>query len=353
MATLAPEEQAVAAESVQLDETCNVEVLDVQETAPEGPVGPRDARKAGANVPLAAVATAAAIALGGGILALLRKGRGKKLAPQRPTEANTPEPTCEPTPTEVPVVAQVKHASHPAIPDLSPFGSPVGGTPLRIGKEKASRQPPSEPDTDDQSDNASVKDQRHSLLDAAQLHRTLKQMQELAEENRKLSQFLTEYKADADKLSKLEEENRALRDVTRNLEQELQEIKSATLPRTGAELEMFKQGIRVPSTARSVCSNDETVIGVGISTASLDEVKPAERLQRVSVFKQLLQTLGAPSGNSSAATTPRASGGGALTPRGSTGGAGSRQRTKPAPEEAAAIGQAVYQLLDQFGGRLM
>ncbi|GLC47978.1 hypothetical protein PLESTB_000045900 [Pleodorina starrii] len=242
--------------------------------------------------------------------------------------------------------------------DLSPFGSPVGNTPVRLPPaHRADRmRARAESDADDQSDNASVRDQRQNLVDASQLQKTLKQMQEMAEENRKLSVFLAEYKADADKLSRLEQENRALRDVTRQLEVELQDLKTNTLPRTGAELEMFKNAVRVPAAARSVCSNDET-IALGASTASVDGVIPDARVRRNSVFKQLLATLqGTASTDVSQPTTPRGSVAGVgVAPRGGGGGTAgsSRQRRQPGPEEAAVIGQAVYQLLDQFGGRML
>ncbi|EFJ49442.1 hypothetical protein VOLCADRAFT_117238 [Volvox carteri f. nagariensis] len=192
-----------------------------------------------------------------------------------------------------------------------------------------------------------------------QLQKTLKQMQEMAEENRKLSVFLAEYKADAEKLSRLEEENRALRGVTRQLEVELQDLKTNTMPRTGAELEMFKNSVRVPAVARSVCSNDET-IALGVSTASVDGINPDARVRRSNVFRQLLSAL---QGNSSSTHTSQPT-----SPRGGTsanvisrgvgasgagGGTSSRQRRQPGPEEAAVIGHAVYQLLDQFGGRMM
>ncbi|KXZ55623.1 hypothetical protein GPECTOR_2g1173 [Gonium pectorale] len=241
--------------------------------------------------------------------------------------------------------------------DLSPFGSPasIGATPARLTSMKAAPRGASTAsnDDDDASDNASVRDQRTGFVDAAQLHKTLKQMQEMAEENRKLQQFLSEYRMDAEKLAKLEEENQALRGVTRQLEQELQDIKVNALPRTGAELEMFKNAVHVPAVARSVCSNDESVV-LGPSTASLDGANPGARVARQNVFKSLLAHLGAsgPSTGTSQPATPRsvgASGGGASV----DGATVAKQRKQPRPEEAAALGQAVYQLLDSWGGRMM
>jgi hypothetical protein len=40
--------------------------------------------------------------------------------------------------------------------------------------------------------------------------------------------------------------------------------------------QVFKNAIRVPTIARSVCSNDET-IGLGVSTASVDGVNPGQQ----------------------------------------------------------------------------
>ncbi len=143
------------------------------------------------------------------------------------------------------------------------------------------------------SDRDSLRDQRQAqLVDPAQLKATLKQMQDMQEENKKLQAFLAEFKADTEKvrragslslafspsprplptvlpppaikislrafayfltlshpsgsccyprqISKLERENQELRSVTRVLEQELTEIKAATRPlvSSGAELEV-------------------------------------------------------------------------------------------------------------------
>ncbi|KAG2453837.1 hypothetical protein HYH02_002044 [Chlamydomonas schloesseri] len=314
------------------------------------------------NVALPVALGAVGVAIFGTVLGLLFK-RPRKAA-SKPVD----ESAKATAPSEQVVAARAcsglpSQAPASGLPvDLSPFGSPVGGTPARIaaaqGKTGAARR--AESDVDDAgSDNASVRDQRQGAADAAALQKMLRQMQEMAEENRKLSVFLAEHKASTEKLLKLEQENAALRDVTSQLEEELKEIKSVTaaaLPRTGAELEAFKRNVsRVPNVARSVCSNDETVVlGMGVSTASVDE---GTRVQRANVFKTLLANLtnmgGTPSAGNSVATTPRGSAGGAgagqpLQPVGGT----SRNRRGPAPEEAAAIGQAVFHLLDQFGGRM-
>lgn len=50
------------------------------------------------------------------------------------------------------------------------------------------------------SDNASVRDQRQGAVDAAALQKMLRQMQEMADENRKLSAFLAEHKASTEKV---------------------------------------------------------------------------------------------------------------------------------------------------------
>ncbi|GIL79877.1 hypothetical protein Vretimale_12497 [Volvox reticuliferus] len=308
------------------------------------------ARKKASPLPLAAgLVVLGATVVGGIVGILLKRATKKKIA--------AAEAAAAPTPAVTPVTAtpQVSHSGTIGV-DLSPFGSPVSSTPVHVPPvRKVENMRPgqfADNDADDQSDNASVRDQRHvNLVDATLLQKTLKQMQEMAEENRKLSAFLAEFKADAEKLSRLEEENRALRGVTRQLEVELQDLKTITMPRTGAELEMFKSAVSVPAIARSVCSNDET-IGLGASTASVDMVNPDARVRRNNVFKQLLATLqGSASAGASQPETPRTSGGSTAS---ATARANSRQqRRQPLPEEAAVIGQAVYQLLDQFGGRMM
>lgn len=72
-------------------------------------------------------------------------------------------------------------------------------------------------------------------------------------------------------------------------------------------------------------------------------------MQRTNVFKTLLANLsnigGTPSAGNSVATTPRGSTGGAGSQPLQPVGGSSRGRRGPAPEEAAAIGQAVYQLV--------
>ncbi|GIL52725.1 hypothetical protein Vafri_8513, partial [Volvox africanus] len=290
--------------------------------------------------------------VGGIVSILLKRAKKKKIAPA-PTAAAT-----APCPAATPVIATplVSQSATTGV-DLSAFGSPVGIV--------SGRQPPAlkaekvlsgglaaDHDVVDQSDNTSVRDQRQvNVVDSAQLQKALKQMQEMAEENRKLSAFLAEFKADTEKLSRLEEENRALRDVTRQLEVELQDLKTNTMPRTGAELEVFKSAISMPTMARSVCSNDDTM-DLGVSTASVDMVNPNTRVRRHNVFKQLLATLqGSASLGASQPETPRPSGGPAAIAASRANS--QQQRRQPGPEEAVVIGQAVYQLLDQFGGRMM
>ncbi|PNW72187.1 hypothetical protein CHLRE_16g678650v5 [Chlamydomonas reinhardtii] len=321
---------------------------------------PQQRATASSVLPLAAALGTVGVALISTVLGLLLK-RPRKPASKAETKAEAKaEASEEVTARATSGLAQAQHPASGLAVDLSPFGSPVGGTPARIaaaqGKIAAARC--AESDIDDAgSDNASVRDQRQGAVDAAALQKMLRQMQEMADENRKLSAFLAEHKASTEKLLKLEQENQALRDVTNQLEDELKEIKTVTaaaLPRTGAELEAFKRNVsRVPNVARSVCSNDETVV-LGISTASVDE---GARMQRTNVFKTLLANLsnigGTPSAGNSVATTPRGSTGGAGSQPLQPVGGSSRGRRGPAPEEAAAIGQAVYQLLDQFGGRMM
>ncbi|KAG2434030.1 hypothetical protein HXX76_007759 [Chlamydomonas incerta] len=319
-------------------------------------------RMASSAVPLAAALGAAGLAVIGTVLGLVLKRPRKTASKSASTEAKAEAPASEAVAARATSGLPQQPASCQPV-DMSPFGSPVSGTPARIaaaqGKAAVARR--AESDVDDAgSDNASVRDQRQGAVDAAALQKMLRQMQEMADENRKLSCFLAEHKASTEKLLKLEQENAALRDVTSQLEEELKEIKTVTaaaLPRTGAELEAFKRNVsRLPNVARSVCSNDEASVVLGVSTASVDE---GARMQRTNVFKTLLANLsnigGTPSAGNSVATTPRGSTGGAgagSQPLQPVGG-NSRGRRGPAPEEAAAIGQAVYQLLDQFGGRMM
>lgn len=318
-----------------------------------------------------------ASAIGAAVSYIVRKRRSQA----KPSTAAEPVPAVESVaePSAVPV----KPAS--AVPqpvDLSPFGSPVGSTPVKVLtgtrrdqlKSASVSSTPSKlrttsVDDDDRSDRDSLRDQRQAqLVDPAQLKATLKQMQDMQEENKKLQAFLAEFKADTEKISKLERENQELRSVTRVLEQELTEIKAAARPlvSSGAELESFKSSIHVPTVARSTCSHDDAL---GLSSASVDGNMDATR-RRTNVLKQLLASMTnlTTTAPSTAASTPRNS----LppTPRGTgssaaaaaagssgAGGAGAKlsgaKGRKPAPAEAAALGQAVYQLLDTFGGGMM
>ncbi|PNH08083.1 hypothetical protein TSOC_005393 [Tetrabaena socialis] len=298
-------------------------------------------RMPAATMPIGAALGTLGVALLGGLVGRLLRRGGRK---GKQASAGAPK---EPSPMAQPVRSTAGRSSAVAAVDLSPFGSPVGITPARLEKQGEYSIPTRMAlDEDEQSDNASVRDQRSSTVDAAQLHKTLKDMQAMTEENRKLSAFMAEYKADAQKLSKLEEENQALRGVTQQLEQEIQDLKANTLPRTGAELEVFKNSVRMPAAvARSVCSNDDD--SVCLATASLDGARLDTRASRSNLLKQLMANLRGFNAGASQPTTPRGSNGG--------GGASSTERgSRSHSEETAAVGQAIFQLMDHFSvGRMM
>lgn len=253
---------------------------EVEAAEPRKPSPSRRVAVAHRSVPMSAQLVSAGLGVGVGLVSVVLsvvglRGRRKRGANKR----------------QVRLQQQAAAASKAGVelsPDLTPFGSPVGGTPIRVGSAKTAQDGthPSSGSTTTQStpakaardaarsDSAAAKDQkdnqRQYMTEISELQRQLAVLQRVHEEDRRAQQFLEEYKAQGEVLRRLEREREQQQQVISRLEVEIKDLKAnPAVPFNGEQLAVMKRlsGRYAGPEAHSTYSNADSA---NQDTTSLD-----------------------------------------------------------------------------------